>query len=474
MSTSGVTIDGFSITAGTGGVYGVGEITGVVGTTVRDNFISGFTGGLGVAIASGSSGFQVLSNEIFNNYAGVYLSNNAFGGTVSGNIIRDHVGATFTDDGSGLVFEGGNPNVTVTENQISGNRQGIFVWTGFGSDLSGTTVIGNSLTGNVAAVKNTNAAVLDASGNWWGTNAAAGVATAAGTGVDYTPWLDAGTDADATTRFAGSFATVDVGTGGPQTGTTGRIQEGVDLANAGGTVNVLAGSYAENVNIGKSVTLAGVGPTTIVSPAGGTGVAVTAAGGNVTIRDLSITGAASAITAAGPTALTLSGLTLTGNGSGGSMNGVSTVTFQTDPGAVNETVDVTPTQFGVQGQDAISYTGVTTLNIATGAGDDTFNVTPPASGGTTIAIDGGPQTVGDTLNVFTAGQGATVTSTQVLVPGRQPINFVDVEKINVDGVLVAGDLVINGTSGNDVISVTMSARPDQRGRADQRCRGPDR
>src|SRR5262249_46239921 len=82
VSAPNVTIDGFSITTGAGGVYGVAETTPVVGTIVRDNFIYGLTGGLGVAIASGSSGFQVTGNEIFDNYAGVYLSNNAFGGTV--------------------------------------------------------------------------------------------------------------------------------------------------------------------------------------------------------------------------------------------------------------------------------------------------------------------------------------------------------------------------------------------------------
>jgi hypothetical protein len=457
VSAPNVTIDGFSITTGAGGVYGVGETTPVVGTIVRDNFIYGLTGGLGVAIASGSSGFQVTGNEIFNNYAGVYLSNNAFGGTVSGNVIRNHVGSTFTDDGSGIVFEGTNPNITVTGNDISGNRHGIFVWSQFGSDLSGTTVTNNALTGNAAGVVNTNSAVLDASGNWWGTNAAASVAAAAGAGVDFSPWLDAATDSDPTTGFAGSFATLDVGTGGQQTGSTGRIQEGVNLVNTGGTVNVTAGTYAENVTIGKNLTLAGVGPTSIISPAGGTGVAVTAPGGTVTVRDLSITGAASAITATGPTTLTLSNLKLTGNASGGSLTGVSTVNFRTDPGTANETVVVTPTQFGLQGQDAIGYSGVSTLNVTTGAGDDTINVTPSPT--TAINVDGGANgTAGDTLVVNRNGLAATISPTQVLVNDRQPVSFVNVEHVSAPAVvLLGGDLLIGGTNKTDAIGVTMDA-----------------
>jgi parallel beta-helix repeat protein len=457
VSAPNVTIDGFSITTGAGGVYGVGETTPVVGTIVRDNFIYGLTGGLGVAIASGSSGFQVTGNEIFNNYAGVYLSNNAFGGTVSGNVIRDHVGSTFTDDGSGIVFEGTNPNITVTGNDISGNRHGIFVWSQFGSDLSGTTVTNNSLNGNAAGVVNTNSAVLDASGNWWGTNAAAGVGTAAGAGVDFTPWLDAGTDSDPTTAFAGSFATLDVGTGGQQTGSTGRIQEGVNLVNTGGTVNVTAGTYAENVTIRKNLTLAGVGSTSIISPASGTGVAISTTGGTVTVRDLSITGAASAITATGPTTLTLSNLKLTGNTSGGSLTGVTTVNFQTDPGAVDETVVVTPTQFGVQNQDAIGYSGVSTLNITTGAGNDTISVTPSPT--TAINVDGGANgTAGDTLNVNRNGLAATISPTQVLVNDRQPVSFVNVEHVSAPAViLLGGDLLIGGTNKTDAIGVTMDA-----------------
>jgi hypothetical protein len=58
----------------------------------------------------------------------------------------------------------------------------------------------------------------------------------------------------------------------------------------GDTINVAAGTYPESVNVTKDVTIAGVGPTTIVAPVSGSGLAgftVTASG--ATIRDLRVT-----------------------------------------------------------------------------------------------------------------------------------------------------------------------------------------
>ena len=107
-------------------------------------------------------------------------------------------------------------------------------------------------------------ASLDASGNWWGDNTPAGVASRVSGNVDYTPWLDTGTDSDANPNngFQGQFDVLHVGAASPQTGTLGRIQEGIDLVNSGGTVNVHAGVYPGNVDgTAKAVTLsAGASP----------------------------------------------------------------------------------------------------------------------------------------------------------------------------------------------------------------------
>jgi len=115
-------------------------------------------------------------------------------------------------------------------------------------------------------------AVLDASVNWWGTNTPAGVAGQVSDDVDYTPWIDSGTDTDpGTAGFQPDLSYLHVDDDGPQTG-AGRIQEGIDEA-VGSTVMVHAGTYNEEATLtpGKDTTIAGEGRdlVTWVAPAGG-------------------------------------------------------------------------------------------------------------------------------------------------------------------------------------------------------------
>ncbi len=64
--------------------------------------------------------------------------------------------------------------------------------------------------------------------------------------VDFTPFLDSGTDSDlGTAGFQGDFHTLHVSDLGSQTGVTGRIQEGVNLV-AGSTVLVGPGTFNES------------------------------------------------------------------------------------------------------------------------------------------------------------------------------------------------------------------------------------
>ncbi len=70
------------------------------------------------------------------------------------------------------------------------------------------------------------------------------------------------------------------------------IQKGIDLVDAGGTVNVAAGTYNEDVNANKAnVTLqgAGIDVSTIVGPIGGSGTTVQVSAGGVVIDGFTIT-----------------------------------------------------------------------------------------------------------------------------------------------------------------------------------------
>jgi len=186
--------------------------------------------------------------------------------TISGNTGVASVDGSISAGVLLTTFYGAGTQATITENFISGSTIGVNV--GRGADTSVATVFNNSLMGNTKGVKST-APLVDASGNWWGTQTPADVAGQVSTNVDYTPWLDSGTDKDpGTPGFQGDFSTLNVDDDSPQSGATGRVQEGVNLVSAS-TVNVAAGTYTEQVDIGKPLTLTGAGQaiTIIKSPA---------------------------------------------------------------------------------------------------------------------------------------------------------------------------------------------------------------
>jgi len=196
------------------------------------------------------------------------------------------------DEGEALQIWSATPwTVDIHNNVITDNYEGIWI-VGFlsGSDWSGPdtplyvpggSIHDNDISANTAfglwisdipPGSGSSSAIggpLDASGNWWGTNTPTGVAAEVSTNVDYTPWLDSGTDTSSDPGFQGDFSTLHVDDDSPQAGTTGRIQEGVDMVTAS-TVYVHPGMYYENVVIEKSnLTLEGMDKNTTIIDAGG-------------------------------------------------------------------------------------------------------------------------------------------------------------------------------------------------------------
>jgi hypothetical protein len=199
-------------------------------------------------------------------------------------------------------------------NFINGFEDGIAIRDGvtpaYGGLAAGTivTVLGNDLSGNslFSLRSGASGAMVNASGNWWGTNTSAGVASKTTVNVDYTPWLDVGTDVggNPANGFQGSFSTLDVDINSPQSGAVPRIQEGVNLladglqTGANRVVNVLAGTYNELVAMDKSGKLRGTqagvdpragraGAETIISNGQGD---VQVLADNVTVDGFTLTG----------------------------------------------------------------------------------------------------------------------------------------------------------------------------------------
>jgi parallel beta-helix repeat protein len=233
------TIDSNTITTNSG-VFppeqGAIKLDGCNNMEVKDNNISCDGTGISVVYWEGygtvSSHDNTFSGNTITdaNFAGIFISGNVHDNTFTNNIIT------------------GTSILTRWEGQPYEETQGDGVFIDDDAD-TGNVFHDNSIYGNAddGMENQVTTTTVDASGNWWGTNTPAGVAAEVSAYVDYTPWLDSGTDTDPTAAgFQGDFSILDVDDDSPQTGTSGRIQEGIDLVE-GSTVNVAAGTYNESI-----------------------------------------------------------------------------------------------------------------------------------------------------------------------------------------------------------------------------------
>jgi parallel beta-helix repeat protein len=241
-------------------------ITGNVVDGAVEGGIS-FVGSSG-AVISGNDISHVKGEEPEGAFGGwsrgaISLKDGVSNVTVSNNVVHDNDGLG-TGSGRGIGVDGTSSNITIVGNVIRNNAGGGIKVMG---TTSGWTANSNSIYSNTGyGAQNATSAVLDFSGNWWGTNTPAGVAGQVSANVDYTPWLDNGTDKEpGTPGFQGDFSTLDVDDDSPQTGATGRIQEAVNLV-SGSTVNVAAGTYAETTNVdGRSdISIVGADRDTVI------------------------------------------------------------------------------------------------------------------------------------------------------------------------------------------------------------------
>ena len=214
------------------------------------------------------SGAAVHGMEVSgNNTATVNVTQNSLNGGNTDSMIaagHDSYGLGLLPTGFGLP----NPVVTVvnaTNNIISGWVDGVAFtnFSGAGQPVGVRTTLSvnnNNLDGNQnKALRAANTgAVIDASANWYGSAVPATVdGKVSGSAIDYTPYLNLGTDTSGTAGFQGDFSSLSVHASGNQFGATPRIQEGIGLVTASGTVKVIPGTYSGNVDAtSKAVTLA--------------------------------------------------------------------------------------------------------------------------------------------------------------------------------------------------------------------------
>ncbi len=389
---------------------------------------------------------------------------------ITANVINGGNADTFTgtNDSHGIGIFGGGlglpstptpifSTINVMNNVINGWVDGIASPNALNARTT-VTIFNNNLSGN--SNKSINAStigtsnLINASGNWHGSAIESVVASLVTGRVDFTPYLNSGTDTSAAFGFQGDFSVLNVTDLGFQTGLTGRIQEAVDLVTAGGTVNVNDGVFAGAVTIDKDLTLDGAGALTILDPGLLDGITILDGANAVTIQDLRITNAATGLVDASTatiSSLVLANLLIDNSLQGGDLSDITSLDVTLT--ATGDTANIDDSQFNSTGLQSISYSGVGTFELSGDAGSDTFNVDPISA--TMLTVNGGlpafPADPGDTLNyngpgivTFTTADSGTITQ-----PGFNPVNFTGIETLTTD--------FVTGTGGSFTITAGADA-----------------
>jgi hypothetical protein len=318
-----------------GNVYGVQSFSGVGSPLVTNVQVTGSTFNTN---SSKGMYFENLDNAVFST---ITVSNSGTAGAWAAGVdinLKYHAfqnisftNSDFTNCGTGDPVNGagiavkarddgsyaGNPatltNVQISGCTVSGCQEGLRFGEPAANNVGPTnvTVFGCSISGSILkSVRNESQSRTNASGNWHG-------GSAIGTNIDYTPRLNSGGDLSGDPGFQGDFSNLWVDIGSPQVGSTGRIQEGINLV-TGSTVHVLGGTYAEAVNINKAnVSLLGDGASvTTINPGSGSLNALTLSANGLTVSGFTLTGGQNGIY--GTTANSkFMGLTVTGNAQNG-------------------------------------------------------------------------------------------------------------------------------------------------------------
>jgi len=205
----GITFEGFEVT---GEVFGYGLAAFEPDVTVRDVTVSGVTNGLFVPSASN----VIVENSTVENYSfygAIVSGRNEFGGARP--TVRDTTfdgasgdgavgigvlqtdaeitsntttGNVSDDDGAGIAHFSG-AEVTITENTIADNDDGVFLE---GPDAGTVEITSNDIVNNRVGIANEDGEEVTATGNWWGDSNGPGAGTndVAGTqgAVNAEPW----------------------------------------------------------------------------------------------------------------------------------------------------------------------------------------------------------------------------------------------------------------------------------------------
>ncbi|MBS1770192.1 MAG: right-handed parallel beta-helix repeat-containing protein, partial [Acidobacteria bacterium] len=280
-----VTIHDNTVSSGMAYAYGIWAFASYAPITIADNTISGQYVGLMHAGTRAPAGVVTFSgNEVSNCDYGLYQTTTLFG---YGDVNVESVAMNNSIAGGGTAYE--------LESTASGVTRTF-------------TAHENSATGYTTATHVTvnGPATDDMTCNWWDTGDALAVDAAVDDGIVFLPFDNSGVDDAPATKGYQPESGACSGTGPVEVYDTNSnlvasymtIQAAIDDATTlnGYEIHVAAGTYAENVNVNKGVTLRGAnantacgsrGTESIIAPA--TGLPVNVAADGVTINGFEIT-----------------------------------------------------------------------------------------------------------------------------------------------------------------------------------------
>lgn len=201
-------------------------------TSSTSDFSSGGRGAYGILInhgtgTTGATPNAVIFNNTINNLEGLWAHGIGLEGNTPGAIVQYNIISNLTDHKSPA-----DPDAAaiMVEDNASANT---------------VEINNNSFSNVLLGVRNATALSVNATKNWWGDiNPSDNIYNTGGGSIDYSPWWGADYS-DNIHSSAWTWYTNDV------------IQDAIDAASSGDVINVAAGLYEEDLQIGKNLTLLG-------------------------------------------------------------------------------------------------------------------------------------------------------------------------------------------------------------------------
>jgi hypothetical protein len=244
-------------------------LMGTLNAIVEENFVTGLPAlsDIGIAVVGAHNWASLDPNWV----------------TASGNVIRNN---TIKDTESGVDIAGDSQDTIVIGNNFIETNLSVHVYEGsYEAEPSGFTDISENKLGKLTnSIDNY---IVNATHNYWGhatgpSGEGAGAGDTVSDNVDFSPWC---TDADCT-----SISHIQVDDDGTNVFT--RIQDAINAASDGDTIEVASGTYDETLDLGgKTLTIIGAGSdSTTINASEFTGYAISDFGDSTTIKDLKLIG----------------------------------------------------------------------------------------------------------------------------------------------------------------------------------------